>query len=89
MLTIDLMFKNSPLPISVQKKDQEQAQALYQQLLAAMRASTSEVIEMQCEKEPGKTVAVLSDQISAVIMSEKSGSASSGRGPGFFTTVGS
>jgi hypothetical protein len=84
MLTIDVMLKNSPLPVSVQKKDQEAAEALYNQLLATMKSKEVEVIELKCEKETNKTVAILSDQISAVIMSEKSGSATTGRGAGFF-----
>lgn len=87
MLTIDLMLKNSPLPISVQKKEQEEAQALYQKILGAMGAATSEVIELHCDKEVGKTVAVLSDQISAVIMSDKAGATTTGRSAGFFAAI--
>lgn len=87
MLTIDVMLKNSPLPLSVQKKEAEAAQSLYQQLLEGMKSSEVKVIELNCEKEPNKTIAILSDQISAVIMSEKAGSASANRGAGFFTTV--
>ncbi|TVQ44354.1 MAG: hypothetical protein EA365_10260 [Gloeocapsa sp. DLM2.Bin57] len=87
MLTIDVMLKNSPLPLSVQKKEAEVAQSLYQQLLEAMKSSEVTVIELNCEKEPNKTIAILSDQISAVIMSEKSGSANASRGAGFFATV--
>ena len=86
MLTIDIMLKNSPLPMSVQKKETEQATALYQQLLAGMKNNETEVIEIHCDKEPGKTLAVLNNQISAVIMSEKSGSANASRGAGFFAT---
>lgn len=87
MLTINLMLKNSPFPISVQKKDEETAKSLYQELLTAMRSSTLEIIELQCDKETSKTVAVASDQISAVIMSEPSGSATAGKGAGFFAAV--
>jgi len=87
MLTIDIMLKNTSIPISIQKKETEQAQTLYQQLLTAMKNPQPEVIEIHCDKEPGKTVALLSEQISAVIMSEKSGSTGATRGAGFFATV--
>lgn len=87
MLTIDIMLKNSPLPLSIQKKEAEVAQSVYQQLLEAMKSSEVKVIELNCEKEPHKTIAILSDQISAVIMSEKSGSASASRGAGFVSMV--
>jgi hypothetical protein len=42
-----------------------------------------ELLELTCEKQTDKKVAVLSDQISAVIVSQKSGAASTGRAPGF------
>lgn len=87
MFTIDLMLKNVPLPISVQRKEAEDAQAVYQQILSAMGSSTPEVIELTCEKQEDKKVAVLSDRISAVMISQKSGATSSGRVPGFFSAV--
>lgn len=87
MITIDLMLKYTPLPISVQRKEEEDAQALYQQILSAMSSSTPQIIELTCEKQEDKKVAVFSDQISAVIISQKSGATSSGRVPGFFSAA--
>lgn len=84
MFSIDLTLKNSPFPISVQRKEADDAQAVYQQILEAIRSQTSEVLELTCEKQPEKKVAVLTDQISAVIVAQKSGATSSGRVPGFF-----
>ncbi len=86
MITIDLMLKYTPLPISVQRKEEGDAQALYQQILSAMGSSTPQIIELTCEKQEDKKVAVFSDQISAVIVSQKSGATSSGRVPGFFSS---
>jgi hypothetical protein len=83
MYTIDVMLKDSPLPVSVQRKDQEDAEALYQQILTAMR-SAPQLIELTCEKQPEKKVALFSDRISATILSQKSGATASGRPPGFF-----
>ena len=87
MITIDLMLKYTPLPISVQRKEEKDAQALYQQILSAMGSSTPQIIELTCEKQEDKKVAVFSDQVSAVIMSQKSGATSSGRVPGFFSAA--
>jgi hypothetical protein len=86
MYTIDVTLKYSPIAVSVQRKDQEDAEALYQQILTAMR-STPQLIELTCEKQPEKKVSLFSDQISAVILSQKSGAAASGRPTGFFVGV--
>lgn len=85
MISIDLMLKYSPIPLSVQRKEAEQAEALYQEILAAMRSPTPKLLELTCDKQPEKKVAVLSDQISAAILSEKDGGASAGRAAGFFS----
>ncbi len=83
MYSIDITLKLSPIPISVQRKDAETAESLYQAIVDAMRSSTVQLLELTCEKQPDKKVAVFSDQISAVIVSQKSGAASAGRVPGF------
>lgn len=84
MIFIDVTLKYSPIPISVQRKEAEDAETLYQKIITAMRSPTPELIELTCEKQPEKKVGVLSDQISAVIVSQKDGSAAAGRVPGFF-----
>ena len=85
MIAIDLMLKYSPIPVSVQRKETEEAEKLYADILAAMRSSTPKLIELTCDKQTEKKVAVLSDQISAAILSQKDGSASTGRAAGFFS----
>jgi hypothetical protein len=87
MFTIDVTLKYTPIPISVQRKDAETANALYQQITAAMRSPTPELLELTCDKQPEKKVAILSDQISAAIVSQKDGSAVAGRVPGFFSLL--
>ena len=84
MISIDLALKYTPLPISVQRKEVEDAQALYDKIVNAMKSGTSQLIELTCEKQTEKKVAVMSDQVSAVILSQKDGSAAAGRVPGFF-----
>jgi hypothetical protein len=87
MFTIDITLKNTPLPISIQRKEAEAAEALYQEILAAMGENKPRILELTCEKEEGKKVAVISDQISAVIVGPKSGASATGRVPGFFAAT--
>jgi hypothetical protein len=72
----------------VQRKEEEGAEALYQTILNAMRSLNPELLELTCEKQTDKKVAIFSDQISAVIVSQKSGAASTGRAPGFVALAG-
>lgn len=83
MFTIDLMLKRIALPVSVQRKTAEDAEALYQEILAAMRSGNAEILELSCEKVPGKKVAVFSNEITAVQIAQKSGSTGGGKPPGF------
>ena len=85
MYTIDLTLKYTPIPVSVQRKEAADAEALYQKIITAMRSSTPQLVELTCEKQPEKKVAVMSDQIGAVIVSQKDSAAAAGRVPGFFT----
>ncbi|MBD0345036.1 MAG: hypothetical protein ICV63_09495 [Coleofasciculus sp. Co-bin14] len=84
MITIDLSLKNTPLPLSVQRKSAEEAEATYQDILKAMRSETPQLLELTCDHQPEKKIAVFSNQITAVIVSQKSGAAGAGRVPGFF-----
>lgn len=87
MFTIDLMLKFTPMPISVQRKEEADAETLYQKIREAMGSSAPVLLELTCEKQPEKKVTVSSDQISAVIVSQKSGTATAGKGAGFFTVA--
>jgi hypothetical protein len=83
MFSIDLTLKYSPIPITVQRKEAEDAQKVYEAVMNALKATTPQLVELTCEKDPEKKVAVFSDQISAVILSQKDGSPA-GRPAGFF-----
>ena len=83
MISINVTLKYSPMPVSVERKETTDAEALYSQLTTAMRSPTPELLELTCEKQTEKKVAIMSDQISAVIVSQKDGSASSGKSTGF------
>jgi hypothetical protein len=87
MYTIDLTITNTAFSVSVQKKEEKDAKAVYQEIIEAMRSGTPKIIELTCDKQEDKKIAVLSDRISAVIVSEKSGGAAAGRVPGFFAAT--
>jgi hypothetical protein len=82
MYTIDVMLKYSPAPISVQRKEENEANELYQKLTAAMTNGDPKVMELTCDRDVGKKVTVLCSEISVVQMSQKSG-ASADRVAGF------
>ena len=52
-----------------------------------MQATTPQLLELTCDHQPDKKIGVLSDQIGAVMISQKSGAAATGRVPGFFAVT--
>ncbi len=87
MFTIDIVLQDIPLPISVQRKEAEAAESLYQEILQAMRSGSSDLIELACDKDEDKKVAVKSNLINAVSVNKRSGGMAEGRVPGFFAAV--
>ncbi len=85
MFTIDLTLKNTPFPLSVQRKSADDAEALYQQITSAMRSGVPDIIELTCDRQTEKKVAIRSNEITGVQISQKATtSTASGRPPGFF-----
>lgn len=83
MFIIELNLKTTPMSLSVQRKTEEEAQNTYQQVVDAMKAG--QFVELACDWQPGKKIAVFGDSLAAVQVYEKSsGGTSSGRSPGFF-----
>ncbi len=63
--------------------------ALYGQILAAMGSGSPQILELTCDRNPDKKIAVLSSEICAVQVSDKSNSAAAaGRPPGFAALAG-
>lgn len=87
MYTIDIIVRNTALPISIEKKEADEAENVYQQILSAMNSQETQVLELTCEKQEGKKVAVVSDSIVATIISQKSGATATGRTAGFFSAA--
>ncbi|WP_017651819.1 hypothetical protein [Fortiea contorta] len=84
MFTIDLSLRNTAFPISVQRKSAEDAEAVYQLILAAMRSGNPDLVELKCEGKADKKIAVRASEISGVQIIQKDGvTTSSGRPPGF------
>ena len=87
MFTIDIVLQDIPLPIQVQRKEAEAADRLYQQIRSAMESGSNELIELTCDKDEDKKVAVKSNLICAISVNKKSGGMAEGRVPGFFAAV--
>jgi len=83
MFTIDLTLKNTPFPYSVQRKSEEEAAELYNQILSAMKSGNPAILELTCEKQPEKKIALLTSEILGLQLSQKSSAAASGKQPGF------
>jgi len=87
MFTIDIVLQDIPLPISVQRKESEAAESLYQQLLQVMRSGSSDLVELTCEKDEDKKVALKGNLISGISLNKRSGGMAEGRVPGFFASL--
>jgi hypothetical protein len=71
------------MPIAVQRKELADAQDLYGQIQQALEGAGPRVLELSCEKEPEKKVSLLTSEVVAVQMFEKSAAAAGGKRPGF------
>lgn len=83
MYIVDVSLKLTPMPFSVQRKTLEEAQEVYQSVLDALHSGQPQILELSCAQQTDKKVSLLTSEISAVQISEKSGAAT-GRTPGFF-----
>ncbi len=84
MYIIELTLKNTPMTLSVQRKSTEDALAVYQQVRATIGSGTTQILELTCERQPEKKIAVITSELSAVQLYEKNSTATSGKPPGFF-----
>ena len=84
MYTLELTLRYSPFPISIQKKGYDDILGIFEQIKSAMRESgSSTLIDLTCEKMNSKSIAVLSKEIIAVQIYEKSAIAGGSKRPGF------
>ena len=83
MYVIELALRMSPVPVSVQRKESGDAEALYQQIRQALEQGQPRMLELTCEKVEGKKVTVLISEVLAVQLYEKAAAAGGSKRPGF------
>jgi hypothetical protein len=83
MYTIEITLRNNPLGLTVERKELADADSLYRKVLEGMQSTAPKVLELTCEKQTEKKVGVLSSEISAVQISDKSGGSAAGKITGF------
>ena len=83
MYVVELSQKLSPMPVAVQRKEQSAAEALYGQVKQAMESGQPRLLEFSCEKEESKRVCLLSSELVAVQIYEKSATGGGSKRPGF------
>jgi len=83
MYIVELSLKLSPMPVAVQRKELAEAQALYASVVQALEGQGPRVLELSCEKEPEKRVSLLTSELVAVQIYEKSATGGGGKRPGF------
>ena len=82
MYCIELTIKLSPIPLIVQRKEHEEAQRIYSEVIDLIQKGNQRLLELVCEKVEDKRITVLVSEISAVQIYEKTSSSTSKR-PGF------
>ena len=80
---VELALRMSPMPISVQRKESGDAEAVYQQVRQALEQGQPRLLEMTCEKVEGKRLSVLTSDVLAVQIYEKTAASGGSKRPGF------
>ena len=83
MYCIELTIKLSPMPLLVQRKQHSDAQRVYAEIRDLMQKGNPRLLELNCEKVQDKKIAVLSSEIVAVQIYEKTNSGGGSKRPGF------
>jgi hypothetical protein len=83
MYAVEITLRLSPIPLTVQRKEFDAAEALYGAVRQAMDAGNPRLLELSCEKEESKRLTLLSSEILAVQIYEKTAGGSGGKRPGF------
>jgi hypothetical protein len=83
MYVVELSIRLSPMPVAVQRKELSDAQALYAELKQVLETGSPKVLDLNCEKEEHKRISLLSSELVAVQVYEKSAAGGGGKRPGF------
>ncbi|MEM8605370.1 MAG: hypothetical protein AAGF24_16235 [Cyanobacteria bacterium P01_H01_bin.121] len=84
MYIIEIALKFTPVPLSVQRKELEDAEKVYTQVLDAIKSAKPNILELTCEHQPSKKIAMITSEVASIQVYEKSGSAMTNKRPGFF-----
>tara|TARA_B100001057_G_C22213703_1_gene705534 strand:+ start:207 stop:470 length:264 start_codon:yes stop_codon:yes gene_type:complete len=80
---IELSMRMSPVPVSVQRKEHGDAEALYQQIRQSIEQGQPRLMELTCEKVEGKKATFLISEVLAVQLYEKASATGGSKRPGF------
>ena len=83
MYVVEITLRLSPVPVAVQRKQLEGANDLYSTVRHALESGEPKVLDLSCEKDEHKRISLLSTEILAVQMFEKSATGGGGKRPGF------
>ena len=85
MYSLELSLRYSPFPLSIQKKDYQDAIKIYDEIKSSISETdnSSKVIELKCEKVQDKLIAVRAQEVISVQIYEKSAIAGGAKRPGF------
>ena len=83
MHIIELSLKFSPFPLSVERKEVADANALYSKVCECMERGQPRLLELDCEKVEDKKMTVLVDEVLAVQIYEKAAATGGAKRPGF------
>ena len=85
MYSLELSMRYSPFPLSIQKKELEDVQQIYDEIKNAMNENveSSNLIELRCDKVQDKLIAVRAKEVISVQIYEKSSVAGGAKRPGF------
>jgi hypothetical protein len=83
MYVVELSIRLSPMPVTVQRKELGDAEALYAEVKQVLETGSPRVLDLQCEKEEHKRISLLSSELVAVQVYEKSAAGGGGKRPGF------
>ena len=89
MYSLEISLRYSPFPLSIQKKEFDDAKRIFDEIKNHMNESleTSNLIELTCEKVQDKSIAVRTQEIISVQMYEKSSVAGGAKRPGFSLNI--
>ena len=83
MYLIELALKMSPFPLSVQRKELQDAMTLYKYLKESLEKEYPKILEISCEKSEDKKIAVVLSEVLAVQIYENRTGVGGSKRPGF------